>query len=119
MRVIVITLIAVCCVSFGEALLSKAMKEVGPIDRLSLPLISRIASNGHLWVGIFLMAVFFVLYSIALSWADLSYVLPLTAISYLTGAFLAKYYLHEDVTLVRWIGATVITIGVIIVGRGG
>ncbi len=119
MRVIVITLIAVCCVSFGEALLSKAMKEVGPIDRLSLSLVSRISSNGHLWAGVFLMAVFFVLYSIALSWADLSYVLPLTAISYLTGAFLAKYYLHEDVTLVRWIGATVITIGVIIVGRGG
>jgi drug/metabolite transporter (DMT)-like permease len=64
------------------------------------------------------MALYFVLYMLALRWADLSFVLPLTALSYLLGAMLAKYYLHETVTPVRWLGAAIITLGVVVVGMG-
>jgi drug/metabolite transporter (DMT)-like permease len=34
------------------------------------------------------------------------------------GALLAKYYLHETVTPVRWAGAFIITLGVILIGVG-
>ena len=64
------------------------------------------------------MASYFALYMFALKSADLSFVLPLTAISYLLGAGLSRYYLHEQVSPTRWIGALIITAGVIVVGLG-
>ena len=55
---------------------------------------------------------------IALSGSDLSFALPLTAASYPLAALLAKYYLHENVGTVRWIGTFLITLGVALVVLG-
>lgn len=51
-----------------------------------------------------------------LSLADLSYVLPVTAIGYVIAAFLGKTVLHENVSIQRWIGTVVIVIGAAMVG---
>jgi drug/metabolite transporter (DMT)-like permease len=77
-----------------------------------------VLGNSHVLVGTVLMVAYFGLYMLALRWADLSFVLPLTALSYLLGATLARYYLGESVTPARWVGALVITVGVVIVGLG-
>ena len=55
---------------------------------------------------------------LALKSADLSFALPLTAASYPLAALLARFYLHEHVSL-RGLGTLVITIGVAIVVLGG
>jgi uncharacterized membrane protein len=52
-----------------------------------------------------------------LSWADLSYVMPVTAIGYVVTAFAARIFLGENVSLARWIGIVLITAGVTLVGR--
>ena len=49
------------------------------------------------------------LYMLALKRADLSFALPLTAASYPLAALLARFYLHEDVSLSRGLGTLVIT----------
>ena len=54
----------------------------------------------------------------ALSWADLTYVLPATAVSYILMVLLAKFFLHEHVTIWRWLGVALITIGVGFVATG-
>ncbi len=51
-----------------------------------------------------------------LSWADLSYVLPVTSIGYVFTAFLGKYFFYEQITWQRWLGTLAITIGMILVG---
>jgi uncharacterized membrane protein len=51
-----------------------------------------------------------------LSWADLSYVLPVTSIGYVFTAFLGKYFFAEQITWQRWLGTLAITIGMILVG---
>lgn len=51
-----------------------------------------------------------------LSWADLSYVLPVTSIGYVFNAFLGKYFFSEQITWQRWLGTLAITIGMILVG---
>ena len=61
---------------------------------------------------------FFCTYLTALSWADLTYVLPATALSYVLMALLAKIFLHEDVTLAHWLGIALITAGVGFVATG-
>ena len=72
------------------------------------------------WIigGILLLTFFFVSYLTALSWADLTYVLPATALSYVMMALLGKYFLHENVTVWRWLGIALITLGVGFVATG-
>jgi uncharacterized membrane protein len=51
-----------------------------------------------------------------LSWADLSYVLPVTSIGYVLTAFLGKYFFAEQITWQRWLGTLAIMLGMILVG---
>ncbi|HUA58099.1 MAG TPA: EamA family transporter [Verrucomicrobiae bacterium] len=53
-----------------------------------------------------------------LSWADLSYVLPVTAIGYVLVALLGRLALHEEISLHRWAGIVLIMGGVAMVGGG-
>ena len=71
------------------------------------------------WVGTLLLIVFFVLYSAALSWADLSFVLPATAFGYVLNVAAGHYFLGELVSNRRWAGAVIITLGVLFVSRSG
>ena len=47
----------------------------------------------------------------ALSWADLTYVLPATSLGYVLLALIAKFLLHEQVTTMRWLGIAMISAG--------
>ena len=51
-----------------------------------------------------------------LSWADLSYVLPVTSIGYVITAILGKYFFGEQITWQRWLGTLAIMLGMILVG---
>jgi uncharacterized membrane protein len=117
-KVVGVMLIAVLAVSVGETLLSKGMKQSNSAPGGWWMQLRSILGNGYVVLGTLLMATYFGLYMLALKWADFSFVLPLTAVSYLCGALLAKLYLHENVTPTRWIGTLIITVGVIVVGLG-
>ena len=113
-----VILIATVCVSIGETLLSAGMKQAGAREQGGAGLVLAAVTNPRVLCGTFLMMVYFGLYCLALSWADISLVLPFTALSYLFVAALARTYLHEEVSPTRWIGAAIITIGVIVVAAG-
>jgi drug/metabolite transporter (DMT)-like permease len=51
-----------------------------------------------------------------LSLADLSFVLPVTAIGYIFAALLGRFFLHEEVSLQRWLGTVLIFAGAAVVG---
>lgn len=102
----------------GDVLLKRGMQELGPIHLDHLQ--ELITALGNLWVvaGVLCLIAFFASYLTALSWADLSYVLPATALGYVLVAILSKYLLHEDVSAFRWIGILLISCGVGWVTRG-
>jgi drug/metabolite transporter (DMT)-like permease len=102
----------------GDTLLSRGMKEVGEIHLNDWHQL--IYAIGNPWVlgGIVLLLGFFASYLSALSWADLTYVLPATAIGYVVLALIAKFYLHEHISLMRWAGILLITAGVGFVATG-
>ena len=52
-----------------------------------------------------------------LSWADLSYVLPVTSVGYVLAALVGRFFFHEDITLARWLGVGLIMMGVMLVGK--
>ena len=118
-QVLALVLAAVVCVSIGEALLAAGMKMAGRAEPSGWRLAAAAACNWRVILGTALMAVFFCMYALALSWADLSFVLPITALSYLFGAILPATYLGETVTFTRWLGTGLIVAGVIVVGKGG
>jgi len=51
-----------------------------------------------------------------MSWADLSYILPITSIGYVLSAFAAKIFLAEQISVLRWGGTLLIVAGVALVG---
>ena len=68
--------------------------------------------------GVLLLILWTLSHMALLSWADLSYVLPVTAIGYVLVAFLGKWLLHEQITTSRWTGIALIVAGVAVVSVG-
>jgi drug/metabolite transporter (DMT)-like permease len=77
----------------------------------------RMLTNRRVLSGVLLMALFFLLYSAAFSWAELSYVMPKTSLSFLFGTILAKWFLHDQVSAWRLGGTLVIILGVILIAQ--
>ena len=102
----------------GDVSLGRGMKAFGAITLASLPSLLAALLNPWIILGILLLLGFFVSYLTALSWADLTYVLPAKAVSYILMVLLAKFFLHEHVTIWRWLGVALITIGVGFVAIG-
>jgi hypothetical protein len=106
------------CAPLGDTCLSRGMTNM-PAITLSHPG-SLIAAVFTPWVaiGIALLIGFFASYLTALSWADLTYVLPATAFGNVIVALLAKFWLHDTISLARWAGIVLITVGVGFVAQG-
>jgi uncharacterized membrane protein len=102
----------------GDTCLSRGMTAL-PAISLAHPE-SLIAAVFTPWIaaGIALLIGFFASYLTALSWADLTYVLPATAFGNVIVALLAKFWLHNTISLARWAGILLITIGVGFVAQG-
>ena len=117
-KVIEVVLFATVLVAIGEILLSAGMKQVGREGHEGFRMVLAAGTNPLVCGGIVLSAAFFGMYLLTLSWADISFVMPFTALSYLFVAIMASHWLHEDVTPTRWIGTVLIVLGVIVISFG-
>jgi drug/metabolite transporter (DMT)-like permease len=113
-----VLLAVILTASFGDTLLSHGMKQVGPVSGHNLALLLVALKNPWVIAGILLLIGFFASYLTALSWADLTFVLPSTSFSYVIVALLSKFWLHEEISIYRWLGILLIVAGVGFVARG-
>jgi drug/metabolite transporter (DMT)-like permease len=104
--------------SVGDTLLSHGMSQVGPVSFSNLGLLFTAMKNPWVIAGILLLLGFFASYLTALSWADLTFVLPSTAFGYIIVALLAHFWQHEHISLLRWLGILLIVCGVGFVANG-
>ncbi len=106
------------CAPLGDTCLSRGMTGLPDIT-LAHPA-TLIAAVFTPWIGagIALLIGFFASYLTALSWADLTFVLPATAFGNVIVALLARFWLHEPISLERWAGILLITVGVGFVAQG-
>jgi drug/metabolite transporter (DMT)-like permease len=102
----------------GDTMLSHGMKQTGSISVHHLQGVILAVLNPWVAVGILLLLAFFAAYMTALSWADLTYVLPATSLGYVLLALVARFVLHEHVSPLRWLGIVLITGGVGFVAGG-
>jgi len=111
--------IIVMSTSLGELLIARGLRRVGEFSSVKLRdlisygkgLLSSITFLG----GFIFMAVSFFAFMIALSWADLSLVVPATSISYVVTTLGAKFYLREKISSLRWAGTLFVCLGVLLI----
>jgi drug/metabolite transporter (DMT)-like permease len=82
--------------------------------------ISLIAAVFTPWIvlGIALLIGYFASYLTALSWADLTFVMPAAALGNVLLALLSRFWLHEAISTERWAGIVLVTLGVGFVAQG-
>ncbi|HXM99243.1 MAG TPA: hypothetical protein VN982_12270 [Candidatus Dormibacteraeota bacterium] len=106
----------------GEIAVTYGMKVTGEPSELRpvavLKFLGRAICSGWFWLGVPLMATSFYALLVLLSWKPVSYVIPMSAMSYVVGTLGAKYILGEDVTAARWMGVCLVCAGVAIVAVG-
>ena len=98
--------------SVGDTLLSRGMAQVGPVDFDHLDRLWHALFNPFVTSGIILLIGFFASYMTALSWADLTFVMPATAFGYVVVALLSRFWLHEHLSIYRWAGIVLIVCAV-------
>ena len=104
--------------SFGDALLSRGMSQMGAVDLHHPAILLRALANLNIVVGIFLLIGFFASYMTALSWADLTFVMPATAFGNVMVALIGRFWLHEHLSLSRCAGIFLIVCAVGFVANG-
>jgi drug/metabolite transporter (DMT)-like permease len=104
--------------SVGDSCLSRGMAQIGPVDLRHLGLLWHALFNPYVIVGIVLLIGFFASYTTALSWADLTFLMPATALNYVFIALLGRYWLHEQLSWSRWLGIALIVSAVGFVAGG-
>ena len=103
----------------GELCVSRAMKTLGEVHDFHPAALARFVLRairvGWMWVGIAMMAVAFFSLLAMLSIENVSFVVPVTALSYAAGAFGAGVFLRERISAQRWVGVALVCIGVTLV----
>jgi drug/metabolite transporter (DMT)-like permease len=102
----------------GDSLLARGMKELGGVSLHNLSSLLLAILNPWVTVGILLLLAYFASYASALSWADLTYVLPATSLGYVLVALVARIAFHEEISPTRWFGIALIATGVGFVAAG-
>ncbi len=119
MKSFIVISLVVLFKSLGDVCLSHAMREIGemnPMHPLAMAAVGlRMIANPWLDLATTLLCMYSVLSLSALSWLDLSYMLPLTAFNYVLTSLFAAQLLHEQITATRWLGTLTIASGVLFI----
>lgn len=122
-KTLVVLGLAIVANGAGNLSLSYGMKSVGPPEAWTLSglwaVVGGALSSAPVIVGGLLLLMFFALFLSLLSWADLSYVLPMISSCFVVSAFLGYLVLGERISVVRWAGIALVSFGVLLVGRTG
>lgn len=114
-RVLLILFIGLVFESTGVVFLKKGMSSVGEVKAVTAAEVLRVITAGvvnpQILLGIFFEALFFVCLLILMARSEISFLWPLTALSFVFATLAAMWFLHEHVSSIRWAGVIFIMIG--------
>jgi drug/metabolite transporter (DMT)-like permease len=114
-KLLLILFIGLVFESTGVVLLKKGMARIGEPSPVNAPEIFRVVKAGvlspQILLGVFFEALFFLCLLILMSRSDISFLWPLTGMSFVFATFAAIWFLHEHVGAIRWAGVVLIMIG--------
>lgn len=117
---LVILLVSVLFATAGQLTLKAAMETIGRIGTAQVSdagqTILRAVKEPLLWIGLILFGISAVFWLVVLSRVDLSLAYPFVGLSYVVIVALARFMFHEQVPALRWVGVTVIAVGIALIG---
>jgi len=122
MREAILLFFVICAGTGGELCVTRAMKRVGEVKDFRPHSLARVIFNAlkipWMWAGVSLMALAFFSLLAVLSIENVSFVVPVTALSYAAGALGGIVFLGERVSSRRWLGVLLVCLGVTLVWLG-
>jgi uncharacterized membrane protein len=125
-KILIILVIAFTFEAVGVVTLKKGLDQIGPrytarkvttpLWQNLLKLVGEWFTNRNVLIGLLLETIFFVQLQYLLGQRDVSFVWPLTAVSFVMTALAAKFILHERVDAARWTGVVLIILGAGFIG---
>lgn len=114
-KLLLILLIGLVFEATGVVLLKKGISQIGEVQKMNAAEISRVvkagATNPNILLGVFFEALFFGCLLVLMSESDISFLWPLTALSFVMTTFAARLFLSEQVSSLRWAGVVLIMLG--------
>ena len=114
---IILGLVSVCT-PLGDSCLSRGMRPLPEITLAHPATLIAVVFTPWIVLGIALLIGYFASYLTALSWADLTFVMPAAGLGNVVIALIARFWLHDSISLERWAGILLITVGVGFVAQG-
>lgn len=119
---ILLILISISIAVGGQILLKIGMNRIGSVALNSMGAIGHlflsVLKSPIILIGLFMYVISAALWLIVISAVDLSFAYPFIGLTYVLILIVSKFILKESVNPVRWIGAAIITIGVVVISRG-
>ena len=114
-KLFLILLVGLVFESAGVVCLKKGIVSVGEMKNMSASEVVRVVKSGamnpQILLGVLFEAIFFLCLLLLMSKSDISFLWPLTALSFVFSTFAAMWFLHERVSGIRWVGVIFIMIG--------
>ncbi len=114
-KLLLILLVGLVFESAGVVLLKKGINQIGEVKAISFSEAVRVlklgVTNSNVLLGVFFEALFFAALLILLSRSDISFLWPLTALSFVFTTLTAMWFLGERVSSLRWAGVALIMVG--------
>ena len=115
LKLLAVLLIGLAFESAGVVCLKRGMNEIGEVRAVNATEIGRVikagATNPQVWLGVFFEALFFLSLLVLMSKSDISFLWPLTGLSFVFATIAAIFFLGERVSGIRWTGVVLIMIG--------
>src|SRR5512146_2883781 len=114
-KLLIILLVGLVFESTGVILLKKGMSRIGDMPTVNAAEVLRVVKEGvtnpQILLGVFFEALFFICLLMLMSKSDISFLWPLTALSFVFATFAAMLFLGEKVSATRWVGVVFIMVG--------
>lgn len=114
-KLLLILLIGLVFESTGVVLLKKGMSQIGGVKKVTAGEVVRVVKAGGvnrcILSGVFFEALFFACLLVLMSKSDISFLWPLTGLSFVFATFAAMWFLGERVSTLRWAGVALIVVG--------
>jgi len=123
LKVLIAMTIAAAAAAVGQIFVRQGMQQVGALEQYAplalMQYFGQALLNPYVVIGTLLNGVFYFLFLAALSWTDVTVVLPMTALEFGMAAILAVVLLNEVVPTMRWAGIALVIVGVFLIALAG
>lgn len=123
LKVLIAMTIAAAAAAVGQIFVRQGMQQVGALEQYAplalMGYFGQALLNPYVVIGTLLNGVFYFLFLVALSWTDVTVVLPMTALEFGMAAILAVVLLNEVVPTMRWAGIALVIVGVFLIALAG